>query len=96
MGDEGVTAMPLTSVLTHMALAKDRAGLLLMTNDQEDCRKATKCLKKSKHPGYSQLSPAIGSFTGHCVKIPDIPRHFHNCVQIPHIIRRLEMTFENS
>jgi hypothetical protein len=35
-------------------------------------------------------------FTGHCVKIPDISRHFHNFVQIPDIIRRLEMTFENS
>jgi hypothetical protein len=35
-------------------------------------------------------------FGGHCVKIPDISRHFHSFVQIPDIIRRLEMTFENS
>jgi hypothetical protein len=28
--------------------------------------------------------------------MPDILRHFHNFVQIPDIIRRLEMTFENS
>jgi hypothetical protein len=60
-----------------------------MTNDQENCRSHKEVLDQ----GY------------HCVKIPDISRHFHNFVQIPDITRRLasgndvwrlEMTFENS
>jgi hypothetical protein len=50
-----VSAMPLPSD-THGNRKRDRAGLLLMTNDQENCRKATKkCLIKAKHDRYSQL-----------------------------------------
>jgi hypothetical protein len=56
MGDEGVSAVALTSNLTGGIEKRDRAGLLLMTNFQEKCRKATKkCLNKAKHDRYSQL-----------------------------------------
>jgi hypothetical protein len=51
-----VSAMPLPSGLTHMAIERE----IEQTNDQENCRKATKkCLIKAKHDRYSLR------FTGH-------------------------------